>query len=234
MGEMENSPAKTTQGIDDAFIEQSVAYINNKANETLYKGAIEIGSYLLKHFFNDDIQLATSKNPRKPKSFKALCRHKHLAVPYTTLTIMVRVAAQERFFDKHQIDTNKLSYTHKSDLIKLENTPEKLDIVDRCIRQNLSTRELAALIMEKRQHLIEKKKGGQKESPFANIATIEQLLNKSLKSDLITDIDKLRAMHDHTRHDLKKKTAQLLESIVETTRECKKLIKNLERIEKEK
>lgn len=234
MGKSKDTSGETIKMVDDAFIDQSVAYINNKANETLYKGAIEIGSYLLKHFFNDDIELATSKNPRKPKSFKALCRHKHLAVPYTTLTIMVRVAAQERFFKKFHVDTDKLSYTHKSDLVKLENTPEKLDIANRCILQNLSTRELSALIAEKRRHLIEKKKGGQKESPFANIATIEQLLNKSLKSDLVTDIDKLRAMHDHTRQDLKNKTAQLLESIVETTRECRKLIKNLERIEKEK
>ena len=147
---------------------------------------------------------------------------------------MVRVAAQEQFFKKHHVDTDKLSYTHKSDLIKLENTPEKLNIVDHCIREKLSTRELSALIMQERRNLIENKKTNQKESPFANIATIEQLLNKSLKSELITDIDKLRAMHDHTRKDLKNKTAQLLESIVETSRECKKLIKNLERIEKEK
>ena len=113
MNDMQISPPVTDDTVDDDFILQSVEFINEKANETLYKGSIEIGEYLLKHFFNDDIALASSRNPRKPKSYKALCEHKELAVPYSTLTIMVRVAAQERFFKTHQIQTDQLSYTHK-------------------------------------------------------------------------------------------------------------------------
>lgn len=216
------------------FIDQSVEFINSKANETLYKGSIEIGNFLLKHFFNDDIRIANSKNPKKTKSFKALCRHKDLAVPYTTLTIMVRVAAQERFFIENEIDAEKLSYTHKSDMVRLENTPEKIEIAKECIEKKLSTRELSRLVGDKRQKALENKKQLKEESPFSNIATIEQLLNKSIKSELVTDIVKLRGMHQKTRQDLKEKTTQLIESMLETTRECKKLIKNLDRVEKEK
>lgn len=222
------------RAMDRRFIDQSVAFINSKANETLYKGSIEIGNFLLKHFFNDDITLATSKNPKKPKSFKALCKHKDLAVPYTTLTIMVRVAAQERFFMESGLDTEKLSYTHKSDLVRLENTPEKIEIAKACILKNFSTRELSRMVSDKRRKVLENKKHLKDESPFANISTIEQLLNKSMKSELVTDIGKLRGMHQKTRQDLKEKTAQLIESMLETTRECKKLIRNLDRVEKER
>jgi len=84
-------------GTHQELIEKSVEFINEKANETLYKGSLVIGEYVLKHFFNDDISLASSKNPRKPKSYRALCNHEALSVPYSTLTIMVRVAAQEKF-----------------------------------------------------------------------------------------------------------------------------------------
>jgi len=223
-----------TQTVDKAFIEKSVQFINDKANETLYQGAIEIGSYLLKHFFDDNIVLATSKNPRKPKSFKVLCKNKNLAVPYTTLTIMVRVAAQELFFNENNVDTGKLSYTHKSDLVRLENTSEKLEIARLCIENNLSTRELSHLVSNKRQKRLEKRKSQKDDTPFTNIATIEQLLNKTIKSELVTDLSKLRGMHQKTREDLKDKTARLIESMLKTTKECKRLIKNLERVEKEK
>ena len=227
--------SKAIQHADERrFIAQSVAFINSKANETLYRGSIEIGNFLLKNFFNDDINIATSKNPKKPKSFKALCKHKDLAVPYTTLTIMVRVAAQERYFQENGVQTEKLSYTHKSDLVRLDNTPEKIEIAKTCIEKNLSTRELFRIVSDNRMKRLENIKNLKEESPFTNISTIEQLLNKSMKSDLVTDIDKLRGMHQKTRQDLKEKTSQLIESMLETTRECKKLIRNLERVEKEK
>lgn len=56
--------------VDQELIEQSVRFINEKANETLYKGSLEIGRYILNHFFHGDIRLASSKNPIKTNSYK--------------------------------------------------------------------------------------------------------------------------------------------------------------------
>ncbi len=216
------------------FLEKSVKFINEKANETLYKGSLEIGEYLLKYFFNDDIKLASSKNPRKPKSFKELCQHNDLAVPYSTLTVMVRVAAQERYFKENSFDTCQLSYTHKSNLIRLNNDKNKLILANRCIDEKLSTRQLSTIVNKKRRKVIDEKKQELSDLPFGNITKIEQLLNKSIKSELITDINKLRNMRNKTRQDLKEKTNELLANMSITVKECRKLIKNLEQVEKEK
>ena len=222
------------ENIDQEFIEQSVRYINDKANETLYRGSLEIGNYILKHFFNDDIRLASSKNPRKPNSYKALCRHENLAVPYSTLTVMVRVAAQEKFFKTHHIDTSKLGYTHKANLIRLRNGEKKLSLAKRCIDEGLSTRKLTKLVKSSRNHALNQKKMEQEETAFKNILKIEQLLSRSEKSELITDINKIRSMHASTRQELRRKANELLDTMAENMKDCKKLLKNIKKIEKKK
>ena len=222
------------ESIDSKLIEQSVTFINEKANETLYKGSIDIGEYILTNFFDNDIELASSRNPRKANSYKALCEHKELAVPYSTLTIMVRVAAQERYFHENNINTNKLSYTHKADLIRLKNTSKKIEIVKECTEKSLSTRQLNKLVNNTRKKIVDQKKNDQEESAFQNIFKIESLLNRSIKSELVTDVKKLKNMRPKTRQDLRHKAAKLLQQMTQTTKECKKLLKNLDKIEKEK
>ena len=195
---------------------------------------MEIGNYILKHFFNDDIKLASSKNPRKPNSYKALCRHRDLSVPYSTLTVMVRVAAQERFFKLHHIDTDKLGYTHKANLIRLRNGEKKLSLARRCINEGLSTRKLTQLVKSTRQNVLTQKKMKEEATAFKNILKIEQLLSRSEKSELITDISKIRSMHASTREELQKKAYELLDMMAENTKHCKKLIKNIKKVEREK
>ena len=79
--------------VDEKLVEDSVNFINAKVAESVFKGSLEIGEYLLKSFFDDDIELACSKNRYKSASFSALCERRDLAVSYSTLTKMVRVAA---------------------------------------------------------------------------------------------------------------------------------------------
>lgn len=225
---------RENENVDRELIEQSVRYINDKANETIYKGSLEIGNYILKHFFNDDIKLASSKNPRKPNSYKALCRRKDLSVPYSTLTVMVRVAAQERFLKLHNIDTGRLGYTHKANLIRLRNGEKKLKLARRCIVEGLSTRKLIELVKTSRQEALAYRKMEQEETALKNIMKIEQLLSRSEKSELVTDIDKIRSMHASTRRELRKKADELLDRMAMSTKDCKKLLKNIKKIEKDK
>ena len=101
----------------ETLVSDAVKFINEKANETLYKGSIEIGSYVLEKFFYGDIDPATSRNPKKITSFRALCRNKDLAVRPEALGMMVRVAAQERLFAQKNLPVEQLSYSHKAELV---------------------------------------------------------------------------------------------------------------------
>ncbi|MFZ5569296.1 MAG: hypothetical protein ACOZF0_02745 [Thermodesulfobacteriota bacterium] len=216
------------------LIEDSVRFINEKAQETLYKGALEIGNYILKHFFNDDIELASSKNPKKPKSYSALCAHGDLSVPYSTLTVMVRVAAQERFLREHRIDIDRLGYTQKATLIRLHNNKQKLTLARKCVDEQLSTRQLNEIVQKTQKKMLSGRKEDQEETAFKNIMKIEQLIGRSEKAELVTDINKIRSMQTKTREDLRQKARELLQVMAQTSKDCRKLIKNLEKVEKEK
>ncbi len=130
------------RSVDAKLIEEAVRFINEKYNETVYKGAMEIGDYVLKHFFNDDIVLASSRNPRKATSYRKLCQAEGLIPRPETLSVMVRVAAQEKFFLSKKLETDSLSYTHKAELVKLPNDDEKVKLVKSVIKKALSSRQL--------------------------------------------------------------------------------------------
>ena len=127
-------------------VEAAVQFINEKLNEYVYKGSVEIGDYVLKHFYNDSIELATSRNPNKPESYNKLCEDGRLAIDAKQLSVMVRVASQEKFFIKEKIDTTELSYTHKAYLLKVFNKEEKKDLIKKCIDKKLTSRELKKII----------------------------------------------------------------------------------------
>lgn len=130
------------QVVDDKLITDAVNFINGKFNETIYKCSIEIGEYILKTFFNNNINFTSSKNPKKFASFNKLCEREDLSVHPNTLALMVRVASQEQFFIKDKIETSGLSYTHKAALVKMDNTQAKNDMVKECRKHKWTTRHL--------------------------------------------------------------------------------------------
>lgn len=141
----------SSSAVDMNLVEEAVSFINEKLNQGAYKIYEEIGSYLLEKFFGGNIELASSRNPQKAKSYRALCRHEGLAINPARLSIMVRVAAQEQFFSKHKQTTENLSYTQKAELIKLPDDDEKLKLVEKFRKEGTSTKMTAELIAEKRK-----------------------------------------------------------------------------------
>ena len=158
----ESNTSVTSEGVVDTnLIDQAVPnFINDKYNENAYKMAIEIGAYVLKYFFNNDISLAASKNPNKPTSYRALCRNERLIPRPEALSVMVRVAAQEKspFLEK-DLDTASLSYSHKAELVKLPNDAAKVKFVKSVMQKALSSREL-----EQKVKAIRKKDGDKPKS----------------------------------------------------------------------
>jgi len=140
--------------VDKALVNAAVKFINEKANETLYKGSEEIGAYILKKFFDNDIQQAASRNPRKPASYRALCEHPNLVIKPEALSVMVRVAAQEKFFLDKKLDVKKLSYSHKAELVKIPNDDKKLKLVKNIVSNPVSVRKLQERISKMRKEIL--------------------------------------------------------------------------------
>lgn len=81
---------KEAKALDDA-----VAYINGRMN-TASVSVIEIGQYLLKHFFGDDPSKASDRGSRKGLSLRKLAEHPDLTLTYSALSRAVSVAVQEK------------------------------------------------------------------------------------------------------------------------------------------
>jgi len=126
----ENLPIKEQTKIDKA-----VKYINEKIGKRYYETAIEVGNYVLKTFFNDDIKEVKSKNPKKALSFNKLCARPDLEVHPKHLNQMVLVAAQERLLiDKIGADkVNDLGYSLKVELLKIRDDKMRTNIAQEWI-----------------------------------------------------------------------------------------------------
>ena len=216
--------------IDQKLIDESVTFINDTIVKTIYKGSLEIGKYLLEKFFDNDIKLASSRNPRKSDSFQQLCKRPDLKVDPTTLSRMVRVASQEEYLIQNKVATDDLFYSHKLGLIKLPNDQKKLDLIKRCIKEKLSTRTLAKIIAETRKEIpstIER-------SPLKLLSNIDSSIEKANVPTLLLQPDKLAKMKSKTRTKTKESAESLLEKMAVLEKECRTLISTINKFEEKK
>lgn len=229
----ETAPAAdTAPTVDAKLIEEAVRFINEKYNETVYKGAMEIGAYVLKHFFNDDIALASSRNPRKATSYRALCQAAGLIPRPETLSVMVRVAAQEKFFLSKKLETGSLSYTHKAELVKLPNDVEKVKLVKSAIKKALTTRQLEERIEAIKKQQVKEAKPiaqffdkeiGNPEKLFGEAAVLQLLEDRGGLQQELKQLKpkKLKALSVKAtkRAEETKKWAQLYQDLVDAIEE---------------
>ncbi|MFC1858119.1 hypothetical protein ACFL9U_08815 [Thermodesulfobacteriota bacterium] len=217
--------------VDERLVEEAVNFINGKVAETVFKGSLEIGEYVLKTFFNDDIEFASSRNRYKSMSYRALCERRDLAVNYSTLTKMVRVAAQERFLMANRILTDRLTYTHRVELIKLDNNAQKLSLVEECINLSLSVRELVPLINAVRKQITQPRTTTPTAQAKKHISEIERMTDGStLLPQLAFDLNKLKSIPQETRDHLRQTVTDLIAQIPNMTIVYNTLIDNLNQI----
>ena len=223
------------------MIEDAVEFINETANKTIYKGSIEIGEYILKHFFGNDINLASSKNPKKLLSFYKLCERQDLVVHPNQLGLMVRVASQERYLTENEVNTGGLSYTHKATLVKLDNTKKKIKTIEKCIKKNWSTRELDDEIKIIIQGLSPSTSPSLIRTTKKYITKVNDVLKAANNSNLDIDDEELSKMSDKRRRDLEKHLTKLKMKIDDTVKktgdisaDCDGLLAKLADFAKEK
>jgi hypothetical protein len=89
---------------------------------------------------------ASARNPRKFTSYRALCEHPDLAPRPGTLSVMVRVAAQEKLFELKNLPVEKLSYSHKAELVKVFDDKVKIKLFKETVKKSLNVRQLIDLV----------------------------------------------------------------------------------------
>ena len=216
--------------VDERLVQYSVDFINMKVAESVFKGSLEIGEYLLVNFFGNDIQLAASQNPSKAASYSALRKRPDLGVSRTTLARMVRIAAQERFFRLRRIITDKLSYAHRIELIKLENNDKKIELVRICMNESLSSRQLIPLINEVRTETIKPREISAASLAKKHVAALKHLTDGSAAPPFLHDRDQLKAIPKETRDNLRQTANELLLQIPNIIRLYESVITNLDPI----
>lgn len=167
---------------DDQLVREALDFIGEKTNETVYKGSLEIGDYILEKFFDGDVERARSKKPTKPASYSALCKHRRLVVHPTTLGIMVRVAAQEQFFEVQGLTKEKLSYSHKAELVRLPDDETKVALFKEAVDGPLSVRGLAKRVKQVRGDLVSHKPSASPGNTQGGFDP-DRLLRKTIFSD---------------------------------------------------
>jgi hypothetical protein len=209
--------------VDDSVINEAVAFINEMATKTIYKGSIEIGEYILKRFFENDIKLASSKNPKKQASFNKLCEREDLTVHPNSLALMVRVASQERFLSEKEVDTSKLTYTHKASLVKLDNGQKKINLLKKCVDKEWSTRELD----DKINKILNESSGPRNSSLLLTtkkcITKVDDVLKTVDGADFEVDVEALITMSDKKRKDLEKFVNELKKKVEDTATKSEKI-----------
>ena len=219
-----------TDQVDERLVQESVNFINMKVAESVLKGSLEIGDYLLANFFGNDIQLAASQNPLKAASYSALSRRPDLGVSRTTLARMVRIAAQERFFILRRIRTDNLSYAHRIELIKLENNDKKIELVRQCVSESLSSRQLIFLINEVRSTAIKSREISAASLAKKHVSALRHLTDGSAAPAFLYDREQLKAIPKETRDNLRQTATELLSQIPNITRLYESVITNLDQI----
>lgn len=181
----------------------------------MFTGSLEIGAYVLKTFFNNDIALAVSRNSNKAVSFNTLCSRPDLAVSRSSLSRMVHTAAQEKFLKSRRIQTEKLSYAQRMELVTLPNDDRKIEIVRRCINEALSVRRLRALVQAIRQQQADALP--QPVLPAAaakkHERELEHLMDGSNVPVFFHDRTQLKALPRDVRKRLAKTVAALLQQV---------------------
>ena len=218
------------EAVDPVLIDKSVEFINNAISKTLYKGNLEIGKYLLEHFYNNDIKLAFSRNPHKPVSFQKLCKRDDLGVHPSTLSRMVKVASQERYFIDSKTNVEELSYSNRLEFTKLPNSKKKLKLVEKCIKEEMSFRKLSEAISK----INEKTKGVTPLPPLKLMSNVDKLFEGTQLPALLSTPDKLERLRSTTRTQMKERANTLLNKMQALTKDCNSLITTLDDIEKKK
>ena len=126
-------------------LSSAVEFINKRI-DTASSSLIEVGEYLLKNFFEGDLQKVHDRAPRKGISLRKLAEHPDVNMSFAGLSNAVNLAVQEEELGSVQA-LEQLTPTHKIHLLKVPDLKEKKKYVSQIDKYKLSVRQFEAILV---------------------------------------------------------------------------------------
>jgi hypothetical protein len=143
---LEKRDEKGLSAKDERIISDTVAFINKKM-DTASTSLIEIGQYLLKHFFDGDIKKVQDRAPRKGASLRKLAEHPDINMSAMGLSNAVNLAVQEEFLGSVKTSLH-LTPSHKLLLLRVEDIKDKKKYIAEIEKDELSIRAFRDRLMK--------------------------------------------------------------------------------------
>jgi hypothetical protein len=205
---------------DKALVERAVSHIRDVVAKTVARGLDDVGSYLLREFYDDDPALYLSASPSKHASLSMLverCESLELPVSRTFLANALRMASVTKQLPR-AATFHKLPPSHRVELLRVR-APEKLErLASKVVEGKLSVQKLRTLEQKEQDRSNEASGRGRKRSPEV-LKAIESCLRvlrdeetgKLLfhRSDVAELTDEQQARADAALKSLEKRVAEL-------------------------
>lgn len=134
----------------DLSIDDKVARINEIYDINVLHISLKVGLYVIRNVFSNDLEAASSKNPKKNLSFKAIAEHKDLDpdLKGPTLRRWVAAAAARQQLEGAGITTVLLTYSHLRELSKISDAQAREKVARDIINKEMTAREAQKAVQE--------------------------------------------------------------------------------------
>lgn len=205
---------------DKALVDRAISHIRDVVAKTVARGLDNVGSYLLREFYDDDPVLYLSSSPSKHASLSLLiqrCESLELPVSRTFLANALRMAVVTKQLPR-AATFHKLPPSHRVELLRVR-APETLErLASKVVEGKLSVQKLRTLVQKEQEKGKDASGRGRKRSPEV-LKAIEACLRvlrdeetgKLLfhRSDVTEMTDEQQAKADAALRSLEKRVADL-------------------------
>ena len=129
---------------DVKFLNEAVDFINKQVNRAA-DSSLEIGRFLLRHFFDDDPEKVHNRSRNKAISLRMLADQPDIALSLSSLFNAVELAIFEKEVSVQSIE--QITAGHKLLLFRVKKE-ERNRYIDRVVNEKLSVRKLKNLLLE--------------------------------------------------------------------------------------
>lgn len=131
----------------DKQVNAAVEEINRIAKASVVAGLLEIGNYIIKTFYDDNIEKVADRDPAKSVSVRKIAHHPDLELSPTYIFNSLRLAVDHRLLgDKNEY--LQLSASHQLALARLSGTDSKLDLAQQAVLEHWPVTKLQEKVRE--------------------------------------------------------------------------------------
>ena len=130
------------EGAITPSVKDIVHNINHIAFGHVERGKLEIGGYVLRVVFNDNIEDVLSKNPNKKESLRQICDDEELRVDRRRLSNWIRAAAYKRDLEAHGVDCSKMLTSQLVALLRVKDEDKRRELAGTVSTEKLSVRNI--------------------------------------------------------------------------------------------